>query len=130
MGSPCWCHQSIYDPNCKFPAPFVPAHIGIPLASPVSMAITEADSFHCRIRCDVNHYDKFCDEKQWDVACPNFEAATHSHGTANILNKTYIPTAGNPSDLDNIQKDFMYTIFTKKLLTDKGQLIMRQHEAN
>ena len=47
-----------------------------------------------------------------------------------MLNPAYVPAAGDPTDLDNIQKDFMYTVFTKKILTDKGQLIVQQHETD
>ena len=66
-------HLSTYNPNRAFPAPFVPAHAGIPPAPPAAggaapTAVTEADRFCRGIHHDINHYNEFHDKKQWDPA--------------------------------------------------------------
>jgi hypothetical protein len=49
------------------------------------------------------------------------------HECADVLDKDYHPSDAEEEELFTKKKQFMYTVFQKKLQTDYGQHLVREH---
>jgi hypothetical protein len=107
------------NPNAKPPpsAPFVPRP-----RDPLS-------EFRRTIRRDPSSFIPFKEDKQWDAWQRSTEAQARAQDLSDVLDKFYIPTTPEASELFTEKQKFMYAVFEKILLTDKGKALVRKHAA-
>ena len=88
---------------------------------------SKADEFDRSIRRDISHFPVLSNDKQWDTYHRELEAIMHSYGLQDVIEPTFTPSTHEDMELFLRQKRYMYHVFTKTLLTDKGKQIVRKH---
>ena len=117
--------QTIFpDAYTNGPIPPGPADKYKPTAS------TPADSFRKGIKRDPSLFT----ELKKDIAFNNWRrdtiATARSQGCSNVLDPSYKPITGEQKELFQLQNEYMYSVFIKTLLTDKGRELVRLHESD
>ena len=97
---------------------------GIPPPSPFSLV----RDFKHGIKCDITHFTFLKDDAAWD----NWERATiaqaRAQDVADVLNPSYTPTNAEEAALFDKKQKYMYAVFEKTLLTDKGKALVHAHQ--
>ena len=89
------------------------------------------DQFSKSIKRSVEDYEEFKNEATWDRWNSNFKVTLINHDCKDMINPNYTP----PNEFIEPQKyelyikkqAFLYSVFQKKLLTDFGRSLVRQH---
>jgi hypothetical protein len=68
------------------------------------------------------------EEKQWDAFRRSLKANCSAQDVSEILNHTYVPTTTEDVALFAEKQKYMYAVFQRCLLTDKGKTFVREHE--
>ena len=76
------------------------------------------------IKRDINLYQPLKSDSQWDSWQRHMMSQARAQGVEDILDPTYSPPAGNEALFDEKQK-YMFAVFERTLLTDKGKAILR-----
>ena len=92
---------------------------------PTPVAPRSADpvrEFKRGIKRDISHFISLKDDGAWD----NWNRATLAQARAQdvdeVLSPSYVPTSALERELFNEKQKYMYAVFEKTLLTDKGNV--------
>ena len=84
--------------------------------------------FRRSIKRDITHFTTLKDDGAWD----NWERATmaqaRAQDVADVLNHNYTPSNMEEAALFDEKQKYMYAVFEKTLLTDKGKALVRAHQ--
>ena len=107
-------------------------HQVLPTALPQTGQETTAPSlvreFWRGIKRDITHFIPLKDDGAWD----NWERATMAQARAqdvsDVLDPKYVPTNAEEAALFDEKQKYMYAVFEKTLLTDKGKALVRAYQ--
>ena len=89
-----------------------------------------AESFRKSIKRDASLFTTFKDSKFWDNWRRNTLATARVQDVDEIFDHQYMPWTNDDKDLFAEKQKFMYSVFTKVLLTDYGKRYVREHEVD
>ncbi|HEY9709440.1 MAG TPA: hypothetical protein V6D48_14650 [Oculatellaceae cyanobacterium] len=84
--------------------------------------------FRRGIKRDITQYITFKDDAAWDNWNRSTIAQARAQDVEEVLNPSYIPTTKEETDLFGEKQKFMYAVFEKTLLTDKGKALVRAYQ--
>ena len=79
------------------------------------------------IKCDVSLFKDLKDDAAWDNWNRSTKAQANAQGLEDILNPAFRPDTSDDKALFNEKQKFMYAVFEKTLLTDKGKSLIRTY---
>ena len=104
------------------PPPFVET------AAMSGSALSLVRDFKRSIKRDITHFIPLKDDGAWD----NWERATmaqaRAQDVADVLNHKYTPTTAEETALFDEKQKYMYAVFERTLLTDKGKALVCAHQ--
>ena len=107
------------------PTPGTPISSSTPRPPPVIDLVRD---FKRGIKRDVSQFPTLKDDATWD----NWNRSTIAQARAQdidvVLDPSYIPTSQDERQLFLEQQKFMYAVFEKTLLTDKGKALVRTYQ--
>ena len=80
------------------------------------------------IKRDITQFTALKDDAMWDNWNRSTVSQARAQDIAHVLDPSYIPQNQAARDLFVEQQKFMYAVFEKTLLTDKGKALVRQHQ--
>ena len=115
---------------------YVSARAGVPNPNATPVAVTSHSTrprdplseFRRTIRRDANSFIPFKEDKQWDSWQRSTVAQARAQDLSDVLDKYYHPTTPEAVELFQEKQKFLYAVFEKILLTDKGKAIVRKHQ--
>ena len=108
--------------------PFYP-HMKPKAATPTTKTTDTLYDFKKGIKRDASLYPILKSETTWDSWQRGTRATARAQDVAEVLDHTYIP--GNTTEAQTLfteKKKFLFSVFERTLLTDKGKAIVRNHE--
>jgi hypothetical protein len=69
-------------------------------------------------------------DKQWDVWQRATIAQARAQDLSEVLNGNYVPVIPTDQALFCEKQKYMYAVFERTLLSDKGKALVREHTAN
>ena len=100
------------------------------LPHPLSAAVLTTPSnslvqdFRRSIKRDITHFTALKDDSAWDNWERGTMAQARAQDVAEVLNPNYTPTTPDESALFDEKQKYMYAVFEKTLLTDKGKALV------
>ena len=89
-----------------------------------------ADSFRKGIKREPSLFT----ELKQDIAINNWQqdtvAMAQSQGCSDVLDPSYLPQTGEQKELFRFQNVYMYSVFIKTLITDKGRELVHLHKSD
>ena len=82
------------------------------------------------IKRDPSLFPILKDAKQWDPWYIDTKAQARAQDVEEVLDDTYVPSKPEDKAVFDHKQKYMYAVFTKTLLTDKGKSLVRDHEKN
>ena len=82
------------------------------------------------IKRDKSHYVVLKDEKLWHDWRRKTISTARTHGCANVLDSTYVPSDENERLLFSEQNKFLYDVFLSTIQTPVGKNIVREFESS
>ena len=89
---------------------------------------SSAESFRKSIKRDASLFTTFKDDKFWANQRRNTLATARAQDVDDIFNHQYMPRTVNNKDIFTKKQKFMYSVFMKVLLTDRGKRYVQEHE--
>jgi hypothetical protein len=83
--------------------------------------------FRRGVRRDPNAFVSLKEDKQWDSWERSNVAQARAQDLWDVLDSTFVPAAPEATELFVEKQNFVYAIFDKILLTDKGKSLVRQY---
>ncbi len=80
------------------------------------------------IKRDMTLFKEIKRDKDWDSWDAHFKATLTSQGLKRILDPNFTPIDRDDKILFDEQQKYVYAIFVRTLLTDKGKSIVRKHQ--
>ena len=84
--------------------------------------------FQKGIKRDITHFKELKDPKHWDEWRRSTVALARAQGVDEVLNPDYTPSGSDAQLLFQEKQKYMYSVFERVLLTDKGKSIVRAYE--
>ena len=84
--------------------------------------------FRRGIRRDISYFVALKDDGAWDNWYRATTAQARAQDVAEILDHTYTPSGPAQTSLFDEKQKYMYAVFEKTLLTDKGKALVRTHQ--
>ena len=109
-----------------------PSNVSAPsnLASTSSNATSNTlRDFKRGIKRDILCFTPLKDNNAWDNWDRSTNAQACAQGVSDVLNPSHNPTLKDEKELFDEMQKFMYAVFEKNLLTDKGKALVRKHQA-
>ena len=113
--------------NATSPTPTLTSSAAAPLvkqAPPIDLV----REFKRGIKRDISQFPTLKDDSQWDNWNRGLTAQARAQGIADVLDPSYLPTTQETIELFQEQLKFMYAVFEKTLLTDKGKALVRYYQ--
>ena len=82
------------------------------------------------IRRDANAFTPLKEDKQWDAWHRSTVAQARAQDLSDVLDPNFHPITNEARDVFEEKQKFMYAVFEKILLTDKGKAIVRQYSTH
>ena len=101
----------------------VPSGAGVPSAASKDHAL--AQDFKRGIKHDTTLFPMLKDSKQWDPWYIDTKAQARAQDVKDILDPGYTPTTVEEKEVFEQKQKYMYAVFSKTLLTDKGKHLCR-----
>jgi hypothetical protein len=79
------------------------------------------------VRRDPNAFVSLKEDKQWDSWERSTVAQAQAQDLLDVLDSNFVPATPEATELFVEKQKFVYAIFDKILLTDKGKLLVRQY---
>jgi hypothetical protein len=79
------------------------------------------------VRRDPNAFVSLKEDKQWDSWEQSTVAQAQAQDLSDVLDSTFVPATPEATELFVEKQKFVYAIFDKILLTDKGKSLVRQY---
>ena len=101
------------------------------VASPLAWNAPTIDlvrEFECDIKRDPTLFPELKDLKQWDSWCIEIKAQAKAQNVEQVFDAKYKASSAADKELFDQKQNFMYAVFTKMLLTDKGKSLVREHD--
>jgi hypothetical protein len=86
-----------------------------------------AAEFKKGIKRDPNLFPTLKKDNQWDGYHHTLHAQTHAQDVSQVIGTSYVPTTTKDIVLFAEKQKYMYAVFERTLLTDKGKMIVRRH---
>ena len=99
----------------------------IPIAPPPKH--DPVHEFRRGIKRDITYFTALKDDAAWDNWNRTTIAQARAQDVADVLDSTYKPTDPLAKELFVEKQKYMYAVFERTLLTDKGKALVRQHQA-
>ena len=115
-----------YDANDYTPS--TPASVvtsPLPRSAPFVDPVQE---FKRGIKMDTALFPKLKYLKQWDSWCIETKAQAKAQNVDQVFDEKYKASSAADKELFDQKQKFMYAVFTKTLLTDKGKSLVREHD--
>ena len=80
------------------------------------------------IKRDMTLFDPLKNDKDWDKWDLRFRSVAKTQGLERVLDPAFTPRGADDTALFDQQQHYMYAVFVRTLLTDKGKSIVRAHE--
>ena len=77
-------------------------------------ATTLRDTFAKSIKKDPEAYPSFKEARFWDAWNRELHSKAHLHDLKNVLDYSYLPATAEETELFELQKRFMYSVFLSK----------------
>ena len=84
--------------------------------------------FKCEIKCNTTQFPTLKDNAAWDNWSQSTEAQAQAQDLIDVLDPNYTPPTIEDAELFQEKQKFMYAVFEKTLLTDKGEALVCQHQ--
>lgn len=94
----------------------------------LSSIVNLVQDFKRGIKRDVSQFTPLKDEANWDNWNQSTIAQARAQDIDVVLNPSYVPTTQEETHLFLEQQKFMYAVFEKTLLTDKGKALVRSYQ--
>ena len=88
-----------------------------------------AYEFKHSIKANITQFPTLKDDSGWDQWNQSTVAQARAQDLAHVLEHTYKPTGQDELELFQEKQKFMYAVFEKTLLTDKGKALVRQYQS-
>ena len=99
------------------------------LATPTTNSSnTPLREFKRGIKRDISQFTPLKDDSAWDNWNCGTLAQARAQDVDDILNSTYTPNTVEEKELFDEKQKYMYAVFEKNLLTDKGKALVRQYQ--
>ena len=79
------------------------------------------------IKRDPASFTVLKDNKQWDSVHRTLKAQTNYQDVADVLDPSYVPRLAEDIALFEEKQKYMYAVFERTLLSDKGKALVREH---
>ena len=86
-------------------------------------------NFKRAIKISKDDYIPLNDTQMWDSTEMSWGSTAAVHGTANVLNPTYVPPDADATLLFSAHNAWMFSVMEQKFQTDYGKFSVRQHIA-
>ena len=86
------------------------------------------DTFKRNMKLDPSAYPILKDDKHHDTWHRSIRNTSRSQFTENVLDDAYVPNTPEDALLFDAQQKYMYSVFDKTILTDRGKEIVRKYE--
>ena len=106
--------------SVAIPAPTPPAR------QPYATDIVK--DFKRGIKRNIGQFPSLKDDNTWDNWNRSTVAQARAQDIIEVLDPTYIPSTADDIQLFEEKQKFMYAVFEKTLLTDKGKALVRQNQ--
>ena len=107
-------------------SPGVPSGAGVSSAAPRGHDLVR--DFKRGIKRDTTLFPMLKDSKQWDPWYIDTKAQARAQDVEDILDPDYTPITMENKEVFEQKQKYMYAVFSKTLLTDKGKSLVREHE--
>lgn len=84
--------------------------------------------FRRGIKRDISYFIPLKDDSAWDNWHRATMAQARAQDVAEILDPTYVPSGTSQTMLFDEKQKYMYAVFEKTLLTDKGKALVRAYQ--
>jgi len=84
--------------------------------------------FKCGIKCDIGQFSLLKDDSAWDNWNCSTVAQARAQDIIEVLDPLYTPKMVDDMHLFLEKQKFMYAVFEKTLLTDKGKALVCQNQ--
>lgn len=81
--------------------------------------------FRRGIKRDATQFISFKDDASWDSWNRSTHAQARAQDVEQVLDPSYVPSTADEIDLFEEKQKYMYAVFEKTLLTDKGKALVR-----
>ena len=112
---------------------YTPSTSASPVASLSAKSAPTVDpvrEFKRGIKRDPTLFPELKDLKQWDAWCIETKAQAKAQNVEQVFDAKYKASSASDKELFEQKQKFMYAVFTKKLLTDKGKSLVREHDTD
>ena len=99
-----------------------------PLTSNSMVLHNPSMDFAKSVKRAITDYPLLNDDKQFHDRNFSFKAIALTHGVYNVLDKHYVPSTPNDSQLFIAHKNFVYGVFSVTLKTVKSRNILKEHQ--
>ena len=82
------------------------------------------------VKRDMSQFETLKDDGAWDAWNRSTIAQARAQDLEQVLDPKYQPSDQDAKDLFNEKQKFMYAVFQKNLLTDKGKALVRSYSSN
>ena len=103
------------------------------VASPLAWNAPTIDlvrEFECDIKRDPTLFPELKDLKQWDSWCIETKAQAKAQNVELVFDAKYKACSAADKELFGQKQKFMYAVFTKTLVTDKGKFLVRAYNTD
>jgi hypothetical protein len=87
-------------------------------------------NFKRGIKRDIGLFSTLKQDKQWDVWQRATIAQARAQDLSEVLDDNYVPVTPTDQALFQEKKKYMYAVFERTLLSDKGKALVREHTAD
>ena len=108
----------------------LPTNTSSSVSPPILKARDPLSDFRRGVRRDPGSYIQLKEDKQWDSWQRSTIAQARAQDLSDVLDPAFIPPTGAESELFAEKQKFVYAVFEKVLMTDKGKALVRNHSSN
>ena len=112
---------------------YTPSTSASSVVSPLAQNAPTIDlvrEFKRGIKRDPTLFPELKDLKQWDSWCIETKAQAKAQNVEQVFDAKYKASSAADKELFDQKQKFMYAVFTKTLLTDKGKSLVREHDTD
>ena len=90
---------------------------------------TPVQTFKRNMKLDPSAFPTLKDDRYHDAWHRSVQNNARSQFVDNVIDPTYVPPTAEDGDLFDAQQKYMYSVFDKTVLTDRGKEIVRKYQA-
>ena len=108
---------------------FMTGSYNIPTPTPPTRTTDPVHEFKRGIKRDVSQFTTLKDDSAWDNWQRGTMAQARAQDVDDVLDPSFVPTSASDKALFAEKQKYMYAVFEKTLLTDKGKALVRKYQS-